>query len=101
MNCTAEAPVPMTATRSPARAWLWSQCSEWKLAPAKRSRPGMSGTIGVPKGPVADTSTRAVRVPRLVSSTQCPASSSQRASRSSVPNRTRSGTPCSAATARR
>jgi hypothetical protein len=88
MNCTAEAPVPITATRSPASEWSWSHRSEWKAVPSKRSRPGMSGKTGEPNGPVAETRTRVVSSPSLVSRIQRAPASSQRASRSSVSKRT-------------
>jgi hypothetical protein len=39
----AEAPVPMTATRSPVRSCASSQRAECMTVPAKESSPGMSG----------------------------------------------------------
>jgi len=42
----AEAPVPITATLSPAGSWAWSQPAEWNSVPAKLSIPGMSGVRG-------------------------------------------------------
>jgi hypothetical protein len=54
-NWMAEAPVPMTATRSPVRSWSWRQREEWNVVPANRSSPGRSGTDGSDKAPVALT----------------------------------------------
>ena len=71
-NWTAEAPVPITATRSPERSWVWSQRAEWKAVPSNRSRPSMAGADGVDRKPEAMTSRSAVRVPRLVSTRQRP-----------------------------
>ena len=45
-NWTALAPVPITATRLPARSYSWSQRAEWKLAPANSSRPSTDGIAG-------------------------------------------------------
>ena len=56
-NWTALAPVPTTATRFPARSTPWSQRAEWKASPAKRSRPGMSGSTGRDSCPTAGTKT--------------------------------------------
>ena len=42
----AEAPVPMTATRSPASARAPSQRAECIVVPAKRSMPSISGSFG-------------------------------------------------------
>ena len=52
-----EAPVPTTATRLPSRSWSWSHCAEWKTRPAKRSRPGMSGSRARAGGPLPATRT--------------------------------------------
>ena len=43
MNCTALAPVPITATRLPRRSTSWSQRAEWNDGPANESRPGDVG----------------------------------------------------------
>ena len=42
-NWIAEAPVPITATRLPARSQEGSQRAEWNEVPPNRSAPGMSG----------------------------------------------------------
>ena len=42
-NWIAEAPVPITATRWPARSWSWSHRAEWNIVPAKRVEPGDVG----------------------------------------------------------
>ena len=82
-TCTAVAPVPSTATRSPVRSWSWFQCAVWKVVPSKRSRPGRSGTHGSLSRPGAATSTRAESRPAEVSMSQRPRVGSQVASRSS------------------
>lgn len=64
---------------------MWSQRAEWKVVPAKVSRPGMSGSLGSLSVPVAVTSTLAVSSPRLVRTRQRCASGSQLAPSSSVP----------------
>ena len=61
MNCTAEAPVPMTATRLPARSKSWSHRAEWNVVPANRSTPGNVGMTGSASAPVAMTTWLAVR----------------------------------------
>jgi hypothetical protein len=38
---------------------VWSQFAEWKALPAKRSRPGMSGVLGMCNIPLPNTSARA------------------------------------------
>ncbi len=40
---TAEAPVPMTATRLPDRSASWSQRAEWQIVPPNRASPAMPG----------------------------------------------------------
>ncbi|GAA3131883.1 hypothetical protein GCM10020001_062640 [Nonomuraea salmonea] len=55
MNWTAEAPVPMTATRLPVRSIEWSHWAEWKAGPVKDARPGMSGNFGMWRAPMAET----------------------------------------------
>ena len=42
-NWIADAPVPITATRLPARSQEWSQRAEWNEVPLNRPAPGMSG----------------------------------------------------------
>ncbi len=91
--CTAEAPVPITATRSPSRSCAWSQRAEWNIAPRKRSRPGISGARGSVSPPIAATRTFAVSSPAEVSSRQSFASSSQRAPLTSCEKRMWGTTP--------
>ena len=86
-NWIADAPVPITATRSPARSWPWSQRAEWKAAPAKRSSPGMAGTLGSVSGPMPAIRTRALSVPAEVATIQRPAASSHAADSTLVPSR--------------
>jgi hypothetical protein len=83
--CTAEAPVPITATRSPARSCSWFQRAEWKISPPNVSRPGISGISGSWSGPVAEMMTRAVIGPSLVSTRQPCSASSHAASVASTP----------------
>ncbi len=52
-SCTAEAPVPITATRLPRSCTDRSQRAVCTVAPAKSSRPGMSGGLGLVSTPVA------------------------------------------------
>ncbi len=59
MNCTALAPVPITATRLPVRSQPWSHRAEWKDGPVNVSTPGTAGYTGRDSCPVAGTSTRA------------------------------------------
>jgi hypothetical protein len=61
MTCTADAPVPMIATRLPARSRLWSQRAVCITVPVKSSRPGMVGGCGFVSTPVAPTTKRADR----------------------------------------
>lgn len=86
--CIADAPVPMDATRLPARSWPWSHRAEWKVVPSKFSRPGTAGTFGVCSGPIPATSTCADTEPRLVSTRHRCAASSQAAPVTSVPHHT-------------
>ena len=92
-NCTADAPVPTTATRRPRRSTSWSQRAEWKAGPANDPAPGRSGTDGSDSAPVAVTSTSAVMLPRVVVSRHRRVAPSHAARSSPVPNRTRSRTP--------
>ena len=59
MNWIADAPVPITATRLPARSGDLSHCAEWNDAPPNRPAPGMSGYDGRCSAPAADTTARA------------------------------------------
>src|SRR5690349_22822314 len=59
----AEAPVPMTATRLPARSNWWFHRAEWKISPSNLSIPSMSGIAGSVSGPTAETTKFAVKVP--------------------------------------
>lgn len=79
----AEAPVPIIATRLPRRSAPWSHCAEWKTSPENESSPGMSGIFGSESGPVAETTTSAVSVPRVVSISQRSSPESQRIIRTS------------------
>ena len=83
----ADAPVPITATRSPRRSWSWSQRAEWNVAPPNVPSPAIWGRCGSVSEPGAATSTRAESGPAEVSSAQRPASSSQSAPVTLVPNR--------------
>ena len=49
----AEAPVPTTPTRLPRRSTEWSQRAVCIVCPANVSTPGMSGSFGWLKTPVA------------------------------------------------
>ena len=51
-NWIADAPVPITATRSPASSCSWSQRAEWKVVPSKLSRPGSVGIARVAQRPL-------------------------------------------------
>ena len=54
MVCTPVAPVPITATRLPAKSTgSCGQRAVWKDAPLKLSRPSMRGSVGVDSGPIA------------------------------------------------
>ena len=66
----AEAPVPMTATRSPVRSWSWSHWALWKIVPGKSSMPGTAGSFGSARPPKPAMSTRAVSSPVVVSIAQ-------------------------------
>jgi hypothetical protein len=92
-NWIAEAPVPITATRSPVRSCSWSHSAEWNAVPSKLSRPGTSGSVGSDSGPCAATRTSAVSGPVEVSILQSWSSSSQLALSSSVSKRTCGTTP--------
>ena len=92
-NWIAEAPVPITATRSPLRSWPWSHWAEWKAVPSKLSMPGTSGSEGSDSGPCAATRKSAVSGPFEVSILQTCSSSSQAAPSTSVLKRTCCMTP--------
>jgi hypothetical protein len=100
-NWMAEAPVPITATRSPLRSWSWSQRAEWNTVPAKSPSPGRSGTDGSLSGPMPATSTRATISPCEVAMRQRWASSSHRAPWTSWPKRMWGRTPKRSAQPRR
>ena len=70
MTWTAEAPVPMIATRLPVRSWLWSQRAVCIVRPAKDSTPSMSGRLGMVSAPLALTRNRAQTVSPESSSTR-------------------------------
>ena len=71
--CIAVDPVPTTPTRAPSIATSWSQRELWKQAPAKSSRPSISGYRGWCRTPVAAMTTSASsRVPAEVSRCQRP-----------------------------
>ena len=91
----ADAPVPITATRSPRRSWSWSQRAEWNVAPPNVPRPAIWGRCGSVSDPGAAISTRADTGPPEVSSVQRPASSSQSAPLTLVPNRIERRRSCS------
>ncbi len=84
MIWAAEAPVPTTATRLPARSNSWSQREEWNTLPGKPLSPGRSGICGSASGPAAETTASAVHWPAEVVSRQRVSSLSQRASSTSV-----------------
>ncbi|GAA3420958.1 hypothetical protein GCM10018952_66020 [Streptosporangium vulgare] len=69
-NWTADAPVPMTATRFPVRSTEWSHSAEWKDGPPKVSRPGIAGSDGTCSAPVAETTALVVKVPPPATSTR-------------------------------
>jgi hypothetical protein len=100
-NCTADAPLPTTATRLPVRSTPWSQREEWNTGPSNPARPGMSGRLGVCHGPAAAITARAVMSPSLVDSSHRAVAGFHWARRTSTPNRTCSVTPCPLAVSRR
>ncbi len=57
---TAEAPVPMIATRLPVKSTVWSQRAVCRVMPAKESTPSISGNFGMVSTPLALTRNRAV-----------------------------------------
>jgi len=97
----ADAPVPISATRSPAREWSWSQRAEWNTVPAKSASPGRSGIDGDTSAPVPRITTPALNRPSPVVITHRSAASSHDASTTSWPHRMRGSRPASAATPRR
>ncbi len=58
ISCTAEAPVPITATRLPASSAFASQRAVWIVSPANESTPGISGFFGTVSTPLASTMSR-------------------------------------------
>ena len=56
IDCTADDPVPITATRLPVKSTpSWGQVLVKYTSPANRSVPSMSGTFGIDRQPVAIT----------------------------------------------
>ena len=87
-NWMALAPLPITATRLPARSTAVSQRAEWKAGPAKLSRPSISGSLGRLSWPQAVTKASAVRrEPSAREIDQMPAVSSLAAPTTSAPRR--------------
>ena len=82
----ADAPVPITATRSPDRSWPWSHRAEWKVVPTNRSSPDSAGMAGSLNGPAALIRNRARKSPAAVRTVQRWVASSHRAEVSSAPN---------------
>ncbi|SLJ82329.1 Uncharacterised protein [Mycobacteroides abscessus subsp. abscessus] len=75
-NCTALAPVPITATRLPVRSASWSHSAEWKASAGRES------------WPTAEISTAQVySVPSAVRTRQRPVASSYSASVTSLRKR--------------
>ncbi len=66
----AEAPVPMTATRLPARSASWFHRAEWKISPSNPEMPSMSGSDGSHSAPTAEITTLALYFPRVVATSQ-------------------------------
>ena len=97
---TAEAPVPITATRRPARGTEWSQRAVWKTGPAKSSIPSISGSRGSHSAPTPRTRTLASYSPAVVLTAHRPRVSSKRAAVTSTPNLIFSRTPVSWVTRR-
>ena len=62
MNCSALAPVPMTATRLPVRSRSWRHSAEWKYSPAKSAMPSMVGHSGRFSWPTAEMTASPVMV---------------------------------------
>ena len=62
MNCSALAPVPITATLRPDQSMSWRQAELWKCGPAKSSMPSMSGIRGRLSWPTAETTALTVIV---------------------------------------
>ena len=89
----AEAPVPITATRLPARSTSWSQRAEWKTSPWKVSSPSISGSRGSERPPAPTTGSATTQVPFGVRTVQRWASSSQAASSTGVSKTNRSSVP--------
>ena len=79
ISCTAVAPVPITATRLPARSAASSHFAVWMTSPAKSCTPSMSGSRGWERKPVAVSRKRVVWLPEDVETTQWRSSSSHRA----------------------
>jgi hypothetical protein len=87
-NCTALAALPITATCSPERSCSQFQRAEWNCVPPNPSSPGISGQASSLNIPSALTTTSASSVsPEASVSVQRARGSSQRAPRTSAPNR--------------
>jgi hypothetical protein len=100
-NWTAEAPVPITATRRPVRSWSWFQRAEWKVVPSKESRPGIGGIEGRLSCPNPEITTAArSSSPVVVVRTHSVASWSHTAAAISVPKLVISWSSCLVALAR-
>ena len=93
MTCTADAPVPMMATRLPARSCAWSQRAVCMVTPAKSPTPSMSGSFGSVSTPAALMRNRPVISPVSVATRHMSASASKAAPVTAVLNRIRSAMP--------
>ena len=79
MIWTAEAPVPMIATRLPRRSTSSSQRAVCIVVPRKEARPSISGGLGWVRTPVAPITKRAVISPPSASASRQTCSSSSKA----------------------
>ena len=95
----AEAPVPTTATRLPARSTSWPQRAEWNTSPWNVSMPSISGIRGADSPPAPTISVFETQVPFGVRTVHRCVSSSQVASSAGVSNTNRSRIPDRSATA--
>ena len=97
MNCTALAPVPITATRLPVRSYEWSHCAEWNACPA--NSPGSCGVCARCSCPVATISASASHErPSVAEIVHDPSHAQRETSTSGTTSRS---TSCSRATRRR
>ena len=98
MIWTADAPVPMTATRLPVRSTPASQRAVWIVWPAKSSNPGISGRFGTVSTPVPSMMSRTRQVsPSAKATSQRSADSTNVAAVTLRPKCARSGSPCATA----